>query len=373
MGKDVILDRYARLYEIPHQLARLGHDVRGYCLSYQKHADGAWQHELPDGALLWESRSLGGLKVAALASYPWHLLRRLRAFGPDVLIGASDIPHSILTQWLAGRLGVPYAIDLYDNFEGFGQARIPGFVPALRRAVRNAALVTTTSEPLRELVANEYRARGTVIAMPSTIDTLVFHPLDKAICRRALGLPEDVPLVGTAGGLLANRGVDVLYQGWKKVIAAEPRAHLVLAGPVDPHCPPPSDDRIHYLGLLPHARTAELFNALDVGVIYLRDTVFGRYCFPQKAYEMQACRLPLAAARIGVMPDFLATAQSGLYQADDPEDLARAVLSQLRAPKLADVPILDWEQAIGSIEHYLNAIVIARRSNRLRFNVDSTI
>lgn len=239
MGKDVILDRYARLYEIPHQLARLGHDVRGYCLSYQKHAEGAWRHESPDGALFWESRSLGGLKVAALASYPRHLLRRLRAFAPDVLIGASDIPHSILTQWLAGRLGVPYAIDLYDNFEGFGQARIPGFVPALRRAARNAALVTTTSEPLRELVANEYRARGTVIAMPSTIDTLVFHPLDKAICRRALGLPEDVPLVGTAGGLLADRGVDVLYQGWKKVSAEEPRAHLVLAGPVDPHCPPP--------------------------------------------------------------------------------------------------------------------------------------
>jgi hypothetical protein len=30
MGKDVILDRYARLYEIPYQLARLGHTVRGY-------------------------------------------------------------------------------------------------------------------------------------------------------------------------------------------------------------------------------------------------------------------------------------------------------------------------------------------------------
>lgn len=125
--------------------------------------------------------------------------------------------------------------------------------------------------------------------------------------------------------------------------------------------------------MLPHARTAELFNALDVGVIYLRDTVFGRYCFPQKAYEMQACRLPLAAARIGVMPEFLATAQSGLYQADDPEDLARAVLSKLRTPTLADVPILDWEQAIGSMEHHLNAIVVAWRSNRLRFNTDSNI
>ena len=35
MSKDVILDRYARLYEIPRQLALLGHEVLGLCMSYQ--------------------------------------------------------------------------------------------------------------------------------------------------------------------------------------------------------------------------------------------------------------------------------------------------------------------------------------------------
>ena len=39
MSKDVILDRYARLYEIPYQLARLGHTVEAFCLCYRDEPD----------------------------------------------------------------------------------------------------------------------------------------------------------------------------------------------------------------------------------------------------------------------------------------------------------------------------------------------
>jgi glycosyltransferase involved in cell wall biosynthesis len=133
--------------------------------------------------------------------------------------------------------------------------------------------------------------------------------------------------------------------------------HLVLAGPADSALPPPTEERVHYLGELPHARTAELFNALDVGVIYLRDTVFGRYCFPQKAYEMLACRLPIVAARIGVMPQLLASAPEGLYRDDDAADLARAVLAQLAHPQIAQVAIDDWSQLIDRLEGHLRTLV----------------
>jgi glycosyltransferase involved in cell wall biosynthesis len=356
MGKDVIADRYARLYEIPFQLARLGHNVRGLCLSYQGHDEGQWEHDAAPGRLTWESRSLGRLYLPALAGYPRHLLKRLRDYAPDLLIGASDIPHVALARWLSRRLDVPYAVDLYDNFEGFGQARIPGMVLALRRAVRGAALVTTTSEPLKELVTDTYGVLGEVMAMPSTIDKNMFKPMERAACRRALGLPESGYLVGTAGGLLGNRGIGDLYAAWQLVAQEHPDAHLVLAGPTDSRMPPPSGPRVHYLGQLTHPRTAELFGALDVGVIYLRDTPFGRYCFPQKAYEMLACGLPLAAARIGVMPKLLESAPKGLYRADDAEDLARAVLAQLNDPEFSVMTIDDWAHIVGIMEQRLHAI-----------------
>lgn len=353
MGKDVILDRYARLYEIPRQLARLGHDVRGYCLDYHA-ADsaGQWTHDAEPGTLAWQSFAAGKKRLPWLAAYPWHLLRQLRAFGPDMLIGASDIPHVALARWLARRLGTPYAADLYDNFEGFGQARIPGFVPALRRAVREAAVVTTTSEPLRRKVLDD-GATGTVIAMPSSVDLAVFRHGDKTQARHALGLPQGAKLIGTAGGLYREKGIEPLYAAWPAIAAARPDAHLVLAGPLENGLPPPQGERVHYLGHLAHAQVADLFRALDVGIISILDTPFGRYCFPQKAYEMLACGLPVATADIGQMHDLLAGTPDALFTAGDSGALARAVLWQLQAGQCPPVPIEDWRRLIENIEPIL--------------------
>lgn len=356
MAKDVIADRYARLYELPFQLARLGHEVLGVCLSYQGHAEGHWQHEAAPGSLRWESHTLGRSLAPRLMSYPWRLLARLRAFEPDVVVGASDIPHVALTAWLSRRLGVRYAVDLYDNFESFGQARMPGMVPVLRRATRDAALVTTTSEALAHYVQDRYGTRGRVVAMPSTVDKAVFRPQSAAACRQALGLPADARLIGTAGGLYGDKGVGTLYAAWEQVRTAVPDAHLVIAGPFRNDVPPPRGPRVHYLGQLSHADTATLFSALDLGVVYLRDSPFGRYCFPQKAYEMMACDLPLVAARVGVMPELLRMAPDALYAPDDADDLARCLMAQLQQPRPLAVDIPDWPKAVAAIEPHLREI-----------------
>ena len=140
MDKDVILDRYARLYEMPFQLAARGHDVLGLCLSYHGDAEGEWTHATPRGSLRWLSRSLGRTVLPRLLGHPAWLARQLRAFGAQYLIGASDIAHVALGAYYARRLGLPFAADLYDNFESFGMARIPGARPALRRAVRASSI-----------------------------------------------------------------------------------------------------------------------------------------------------------------------------------------------------------------------------------------
>jgi glycosyltransferase involved in cell wall biosynthesis len=358
MSKDVIVDRYARLYEIPFQLARLGHTVRGYCLSYGDAEQGEWEHDAAPGSLHWQSRSLGKYKLPTLLGYPRHLARQLRDFRPDLIIGASDIPHVALGARLAATLRVPFVADLYDNFEGFGQARIPGFVSALRRAVRGADLVTTTSEPLARRVREDYRARGTVIAMPSTIDKTVFHPRDQRACRRALDLPEQARLIGTAGGLYADKGITDLYAAWELLKTRDADVHLVLAGPHEAAIPPPRGERVHYLGPLPHARVAELFAALDVGVICIPDTPFGRYCFPQKAYEMLACGLPVVAAQVGAMADLFAATPEWLYRSGDPQQLADRIAQQCQSPSASALPIEDWPQLIARIEPELHRIAM---------------
>jgi teichuronic acid biosynthesis glycosyltransferase TuaC len=362
MAKDVIVDRYARLYEIPRQLANLGHQVLGLCLSYYGDEEGQWSQETDSGELRWVSRALGRTVVPGLLRYPSRALRIARDFAPDIIIGASDIPHIVLGHWIAKRLQLPVVADLYDNFESFGLARIPGSVRAFRRAVREADAVTCTSHTLAEHVRDAYRATGAVIAMPSTVDKTIFRVRDKIECRRALGLPEHAKLIGTAGGLHADKGIGTLYEAYAQLAAEDPTLHLVLAGPTDKRLPPPVGPRIHYLGCLPHQQVAMLFSALDVGVIYLRDTPFGRFCFPQKAYEMAACGIPVVAAGVGDTRQLFAEYPQCLYRPDGARQLAERIWDQLREPRIPRLQIDDWRTIVSALERRLGQIISGSRS-----------
>jgi glycosyltransferase involved in cell wall biosynthesis len=116
--------------------------------------------------------------------------------------------------------------------------------------------------------------------------------------------------------------------------------------------------------MLPHNKVAQLFGALDVGVIYLRDTAFGRYCFPQKAYEMAACGLAIVAGHVGAMANVLQDYPQCLYRPDDADDLAEHVRAQLRQPTPAALAIDDWAAIIADLEPQLRALAAQRSSAR---------
>ena len=340
MRKDVIADRYARLYEQPRQLALRGHEVLGLCLSYRRTDARDETHPALSGRLHWIG--LAPKLSLGMLTYPWQAEAALRNFAPDLLVGASDSPHVILGHYLTRRLGIPYAVDLYDDFESFGLTQIPGLRTLYRRAIRGAAVVSCVSDYLAHRVEHVYRAMGKVISLPSTVDQAVFHPLDRIECRKSLGLPVHAQLVGTAGGLGAEKGILPFYAAFKQLSKQMPDLHLVLAGRVEPGCPPPEGPNVHCLGELPHHRTAELFNALDVGIVYLRDTPYGRASFPQKAYEMVACGLPVVAARVGAMEALFGDTPNSLYAPDHPASLAECLNAQLECPAVAHITIRDW-------------------------------
>lgn len=343
MSKDVILDRYARLYEIPRQLAELGHDVSAFCLDYYGNAGNEfWQHDTKNGVLQWHSASLGKAQVFGIACYPFSLFKKLKDFQPDIIIGASDIPHAALASLLAKKLKVPYVIDLYDNFEGFGQAKLPGFKKLLKFACRHAALVTTTSKLLEGKINQEYAIKGHTLSMPSCVDLQLFKNQEQKEARNALGLPSDGIFIGTAGGLQKSRGIDIVYEAWPELLKHHPNIHLVLAGPTDPDYLPPKQANVHYLGMLPHSQVVTLFSALDIGIIFLKDTEFGRYCFPQKAYEMMAAQLPFVAANVGAMPDLLKNIPQALYNESSIQEFINAISWQIENKAHSDEKLMDW-------------------------------
>lgn len=368
-GKDVILDLYGRLYEIPSQLARTGHEVRAWCLDYYGSSDGEYHLQANDATqVVWSSYATGGVRTIRLAAYPAWLYQQLVNFKPDIVIGASDIPHVSLAAWLGQKIGVPYVVDLYDNFESFGQARIPGFKKLLARAVHHANLVITVGHALQEKVSMDYAPANTVLVMPNGINPHTFYPGNRIQARQTLNLPIHAKLIGTAGGLSRMKGLETVYAAWQHLEKMQPDLHLVLAGTVEKKFQPPSGPRVHYLGELSTKRVADLFRALDVGIIPLRDSSFGRYCFPQKAYEMLSCQLPVVAANIGEMASLFSAWPEILFSPDSSQELIKSVLRQLKKPIFCTLPVENWEKLNLKLSRELELlpILVHQSSNLLR-------
>lgn len=356
MGHDVIVDRYARLYEQPYQLAQLGNDVLGVCLSYRNCSIKDEIHTTEKGSLRWIGLSAGAYHLSLL-SYPVNLLKIAREFEPDIIVGASDCLHVILGQWVAQKINCIYAADLYDDYETFGLAKIPLVKTLYRRALSKAKVISCVSQSLSTYIKNNFAKNALVLALPSTINQSIFYPRNKNDMRASFKLPANTPIVGTAGGLSKDKGMDTVYKAFIEIVTQLPDAICVFAGILDAKCPPPKHERIIYLGKLSHERVADFFCALDVGIVYLRDTKYGQLSFPQKAYEIAACKTPMVVARIGDMKGLFSNEHNELYTPDDHKNLTSAVIKQIKTPHKPDLLIENWDmQAEKLILIYQKAI-----------------
>lgn len=345
MGHDVIVDRYARLYEQPYQLAQLGNEVLGVCLSYRNCSIKDEVHATEQGSLKWIGLSSGKYRQS-IFSYPTRLLKIAREFKPDIIVGASDCLQVIIGQWLATQLKIKYAVDLYDAYDTFGLAKIPFVKTFYKRAIRKAHVVSCVSQSLSLHIKTSYTQTAEILTLPSTININIFYPRNRIEMRTSFNLPIEAPIIGTAGGLTKEKGIDTVYQAFEILAKELPSAHFVIAGTLDKYYPPPTHDRIHYLGMLSHERVAELFCTLDVGIVYLRDTQYGQFSFPQKAFEMAACKIPMVTARIGDMKYLFSDDNNELYTAGNAQALSSAILGQLHKPHIPALKIDDWiEQA----------------------------
>jgi teichuronic acid biosynthesis glycosyltransferase TuaC len=363
MGKDLLDDRFGRFRELPLALARLGHEVHGISLSYRRRAEGSTTDSVPsqDGQVIWHSFNLLNGFVPALQSYIKHARQSILVFYPDIIWACSDAYHAIFGYRLSQEYQTKCVIDLYDNFEAFGATKLPPAWALFKRAVKQADGVTCFSQRLAERVIQIYPRVKPTVVIESGVNTESFSPLDRTLSRRQLGLPEDVTIIGTAGALYRDRGIDVLFRGLEILNAEHGNIHLALAGPRERRSFIPKSPNIHDLGILSWDRVPLLINALDVAVSCYRDSEIGRYSFPQKAYEIIACQTPIVATAVGTMIDLLSSHPECLFEPDDPESFARAVRSQLARPAPVDLKAPSWSDSARQLEIFFLDLLRANK------------
>lgn len=356
MLKDLLDDRFGRLSELALGLADLGHEVTGALLSYSTCPEGEYRikSRKTGEEVSWHSFNAGHVKPFGFARFARSALHLARAFKPDLVVASSDTFYIVLGWRLARRVGVPFVADLYDNYESFSSARIPGLLPLYRYAVKAADGAMCISQPLAAYLRASCGRAGPTIVVENAIDGEVFHHRDRAECRRRLGLPEGALIVGTAGALYRNRNIEVLLRAFDILIGRRDDVVLALAGPRDIEIP--DHPQIHYSGVLDWHDVAVFVNALDVGVICNRDSAFGIFCFPQKAYEMIGCEIPICAAAVGSMKLLLEDCQQCLFEPDSAESLAQVIEAQLARPVWPALDIPTWDVLARRTASFLESV-----------------
>jgi len=353
-NRDLLDDQFGRVRELPLQLGLRGFQVNGLCLSYQKKREG----QTLDGPVSWESMNAGALKLPGLLRFLFRASSL--AAHADVIWACSDSFYGMIGYWLSRRYHIPLVFDLYDNFEYFLVGRIPLVRHLYRHVVRKSGAVTCVSQPLARLVQS-YGRNGPLHVLENGVPKDLFRPLDKGLCRKELNLPQDCRMVGTAGALFRNRGIMTLFKAFESLESKYLDLHLALAGPRDVEIP--SHPRIHDIGVLGYEEIPRFLSALDIGVICNRPDAFGSYCFPQKAREMMACRVPLIAARVGSMEGLLADHPSWLFEPENESDLVRAIEDRLkdRATEYGRIP--SWADLGEDLEDLLLQLLNERTSS----------
>jgi len=362
MGKDLLDDRFGRFRELPLELAKLGHEVTGICLSYRPRQKGLvkdFNHN-PDAYVTWYSLNLGRVLIPGVINYLQKVRRLANQISPDIIWACSDSFHAIFGVWLAHLLNTKCVVDLYDTFEGFAATRLPGVLPLFRWAVRAADGVTCISQRLADRIRQNYQRSGPITALESGIRPDFFYPKDKTSCRRLLGLPEKAKIIGTAGALHRNRGIHALFNGFELLCAENKNLHLAIAGPRNRRSQIPSSPMVHDLGTLPWEKVPIFFNSLDVAVICFRDSLIGRHSFPQKAYEILACQTPLVAAAVGTMEDLLDGHPECLFEPESPQSCAKAIRSQLIKPTVLDFDTPSWGEIAKRLETFLTKVTTSK-------------
>jgi len=322
MNKDLLDDKFGRFRELPIALAGIGHRVTGTCLSYKKKSEGVFQ----DGPVRWQSHNteIAGFGLLKFISAAYRMAKNT-----DLIWAGSDSFYGIIACMIGKIRRVPFIFDIYDNFDEFFVGRLPVMRQLYHWAIRHSDALTTFSNPYARYLSSNHTSRPNVIVIENAVRKDLFRSLDKKKCRDYFNLPNDAPIIGTAGALYKKREVDLLFEAYKNLAIKIPDLRLAIAGPRDSNLRIPSGENIHDLGHLPFKDVPTILNSLDVAVICYANDNYGKYCFPQKTREIMACDVPLVAANVGSMKEIFAHAPEWLYEPGDIVSLEKTIENRL--------------------------------------------
>lgn len=194
--------------------------------------------------------------------------------------------------------------------------------------------MVANSEWLAEIAGRSpiAKACGGVRVIPPGIDTTVFKPQDKQLCRRLLALPADAFVIVTGGASLndINKNVRWLLEQLSHLPDLE-RVMVVAFG--EGNVPVPDSLNVRFTGgIRDRHELGRLFAAADVFVSASLMETYGL-----TLVEAMACSTPVVAFRTGGIPESAPDGQVALLcEPLDGSALLAAIERLMVSPELRD-------------------------------------
>ena len=202
---------------------------------------------------------------------------------------------------------------------------------------RFADHVVSNSQSGKRFVQRYWTPEDRVSVVNNGRDLSRFGHDPPAGSRASLGIPEDAPVVGTVGRLIARKGHDELLDAWTTVREDVPDAHLLIVGDGPERSALEAqaaqldiETSVHFAGI--RDDVPDCLAAMDV-------FVFPSHYegLPGALLEAMAAGLPCVATPVDGNSELLAAYESGLFfDPGDSEAMASALRLVLTHPDLAN-------------------------------------
>jgi glycosyltransferase involved in cell wall biosynthesis len=346
-NKDLLTDRFGRLFHIPKILHRKGHKCQVLALDYHtKHPtseiiEGIAFHSIP-------------IKNIKLPKYLREISSQLGACDRDIIFSSGDTYIGFIGLKLSRHFGCHAVFDIYDDYMLFGSSKLPFASNLLTRTVRKSDLVICASKALTTKY-QQYQANS--ITIENGIDEQIFKQNDKATVRRKLGISVSATVIGYFGSLHSPRGTDILIQTVRALVEKGTEVILLLAG----HMAEPlilEEPWIDYRGMITQKAVVDLISACDVVTLPYRQDELMRYTNACKLMEYIACERPIVVTDVADYGQYFEDHPQCVASPDSASSLMNALEFQLNKRIVLDTTsVITWEQLATDVESAMTSLV----------------
>jgi len=276
---------------------------------------------------------------------PIALWRALKASKPDIIHVFNEyhcfpVAETIFIRnhFLAKR--IPIVIYAFQNVD-YLQLKVKTISDFIKRFIRKIIIhynvtylagVTAANSEALDLVKqyNHLIKRRRIFW---GIDTTLFFPKDKIVCRQRLGLPKDKKIVGYFGRMVQEKGLEDLLRTMLKL----KDVHLLLigSGPYEQRVKQLVRDwsiqgKVIYKSIVSPPELNDYFNSLDCFILPSQTTPIWKEQYGRVLVEAMACGIPIVGSSSGAIVEVLTGYQRHkIFQEGDVDSLLRGIQAVL--------------------------------------------